>query len=112
MNPKKKLLVVKLIHTVIWIFFASVIFYILYAGLANEINIYTWIAIALVILEGLVLLIFRMSCPLTIVARKYSNSPKDNFDIFLPEWLARQNKLIFTSIYLFGLILVIIRASS
>lgn len=112
MNPEKKLFAVKLIHTVIWIFFASVIFYILYAGIVNKINIYTWIAIALVILEGIVLLIFRMSCPLTIVARKYSDSGKDNFDIFLPNWLARHNKLIFTSIYLLGLILVIMRASS
>lgn len=109
MNHFNKLLAIKIIHTLIWIFFASVIFYIVYAGISNKINIYTWIAIGLVIGEGIVLLIFKMFCPLTILARKYSNSEKDNFDIFLPEWLARNNKVVFTIIFLTGLIIVFLR---
>ncbi len=32
-----------------------------------------------------------------------------NFDIFLPNWLARHNKTIFTSIYLIGVIIVLFR---
>ncbi|MCB0632840.1 MAG: hypothetical protein KDD15_24045, partial [Lewinella sp.] len=62
-----------------------------------------------VIGEGVVLLIFRMFCPLTLIARKYSDSTKDNFDIYLPNWLARHNKLIFTSIFIFGIVLVLVR---
>ncbi len=110
MNNKGKLLQIKLLHTLIWVFFVTLIFYILYSGFTNEITIYTWIAIGLVILEGLVLLIFKMFCPLTLIARKYSDSEKDNFDIFLPNWLARHNKLIFTLIYLISLITVAYRA--
>jgi hypothetical protein len=34
--------------------------------------------------EGIVLLIFKMRCPLTVIAMRYSDSNKDNFDIFLP----------------------------
>ncbi|MCJ7757499.1 MAG: hypothetical protein MUP24_05080, partial [Gillisia sp.] len=75
----------------------------------NKINSYTWIAIGLVIGEGIVLVLFKMFCPLTVLARKYSDSTKDNFDIFLPNWLALNNKLIFTTIYLIGLIIVLIR---
>jgi hypothetical protein len=30
--------------------------------------------------------------------RKYSDSPKDNFDIYLPNWLARYSKLIYSFI--------------
>ncbi len=71
---------------------------------------YTWIAIGLVIAEGLVLVLFKMFCPLTLVARKYSDSPKENFDIFLPNWLAKYNKIIFTSIFVFGLLLVLVRS--
>ncbi len=109
MDHVYKLLAIKIIHTLIWIFFAGAIFYILYAGISNNINIYTWIAIGLVIGEGIVLILFNMFCPLTILARKYTNSDKDNFDIFLPEWLARNNKIIFTIIFLAGLIIVVLR---
>jgi hypothetical protein len=63
----------------------------------------------MVIAEGIVLIIFKMFCPLTLIARKYSNSDKDNFDIFLPNWLARYNKIIFTTIYLVSVIIVLLR---
>jgi spore maturation protein SpmA len=49
-------------------------------------------------MEGIVLISFKTMCPLTIIARKYSDSHKDNFDIFLPNWLAKYNKLIYTVI--------------
>lgn len=109
MNQSGKLLVIKFTHTLIWLFFVIVIFYIVYSGISNKINSYTWIAIGLVIGEGIVLLLFKMFCPLTILARKYSDSDKDNFDIFLPNWLARYNKIIFTTIYIIGLIIVLTR---
>jgi hypothetical protein len=109
MNPTNKLLTIKLTHTLVWLFFVVVIFYILYSGIFDKINTYTWIGIGLIILEGIVLLVFKMFCPLTLMARKYSNSKKDNFDIFLPNWLAKNNKLIFTTFYLIGLVIVLIR---
>jgi hypothetical protein len=109
MEKSGKLLAIKFLHTLIWLFFVMVIFYILFSGISNKINSLTWIAIGLVILEGIVLLIFKMFCPLTIWARKYSDSTKDNFDIFLPNWLAHYNKIIFTTIYIVGAVLVLIR---
>lgn len=109
MNASEKLIVIKIVHTLIWLFFVAAIFYILYSGISNKITITTWIAIGLIIAEGVVLVMFRMFCPLTLIARKYSDSEKDNFDIFLPNWLARHNKIIFTIIYLVGVIIVIIR---
>ncbi len=109
MTPTQKLIAIKWVHTLIWLFFVSVIFYIVYSGITGEISAFTWIAIGLVIGEGAVLLIFKMFCPLTILARKYSDSQKDNFDIYLPNWLARHNKVIFTSIFVAGVILVLVR---
>ncbi|MEQ9165116.1 MAG: hypothetical protein RLO12_02570 [Fulvivirga sp.] len=109
MTKTAKLLLIKIIHTIIWLFFVAVIFYILYSGVFNKITAYTWIGIGLIILEGMVLLIFQMFCPLTLMARKYSDSEKENFDIFLPNWLAKNNKLIFTTIFAIGLVVVIIR---
>jgi hypothetical protein len=75
----------------------------------NTVNIYTWIGIGLIVGEGLVLLFFKMFCPLTIWARKYSDSQKDNFDIYLPNWLARYNKVIFTTIFFIAVMMVLAR---
>lgn len=106
---KTKLVAIKTIHTIIWAFFASMVFYTFYAGISNKVDIYAWIAIGFVLLESAVLVVFKWYCPLTIVARKYSDSTKDNFDIYLPNWLAKHNKTIFTIIFVIGLILVLIR---
>ena len=104
-----KLIAIKILHTLIWILMVSAIFYVLYSGIFNEINILTWICIALIIFEGIVLIAFKMSCPLTVLARKYSDSTNYNFDIYLPEWLAQYNKQIFTTLYVLGLITVLLR---
>ena len=109
MNHSGKLFAIKVVHTLIWALFVIVIFYILFSGIRNKINSYTWIAIGLIIAEGIILVLFKMFCPLTLLARKYSDSNKDNFDIFLPNWLARYNKLIFSTIYLIAVAIVLIR---
>ena len=112
MKDNDKLLLIKWLHTVIWLFFNVVIFYLLYAVIADRIDIWVWICIGLVVLEGLVLLAFKLFCPLTVMARKYSDSTKDNFDIFLPNWLAKYNKLIYTSIFGLAIAILIYRMTS
>jgi len=48
-------------------------------------------------------------CPLTQVAKKYTDKHVVGFDIFLPSWLAKHNKAIFTSLFAIGLAFVIYR---
>lgn len=107
MTNENKLVTIKIIHTLIWIFYNVVIFYILYAAIFNLTDARLWIAFGLVGFELLLLLIFRFYCPLTLMARKYSDSQKDNFDIYLPNWLAKYNKLIYSGIVLFSIFLLI-----
>lgn len=109
MNNDQKLVCVKSLHTAIWIFFNIVIFYMLYAAIVGKLDVWLWLCYGLVLAEGIVLLIFRLVCPLTLIARKYSASDKDNFDIFLPNWLARYTKLIYTSLVGLTLVITIIR---
>lgn len=104
-----KLIFIKGLHTAIWIFFNVVIFYMVYAVWTNQLDYRLWICYGLILLEGLTLALFRLYCPLTIWARNYSNSEKANFDIYLPEWLARHNKLISTSIVAGTTVLLIFR---
>ena len=98
MDSNTKLIFIKVIHTLIWIFFNFVIFYMLYAAIANKIDIWLWIGYGLIMLEGIALLTFKLQCPLTLMARKYSNSTEDNFAIYLPNWLSKYTMLIYTSI--------------
>jgi hypothetical protein len=99
-TENQKLINIKITHTAIWIFFNVVLFYMAYAVMVNKIDRFVWIGIGLILLEGTVLLIFNKMCPLTIMARKYSGSAKDNFDIYLPNWLAKYNKLIYTTFFI------------
>ncbi|MBI1343638.1 MAG: hypothetical protein GC171_11950 [Terrimonas sp.] len=112
MNKSQKLVLIKWVHTLIWLFFNGVIFYLYYAAITNTINKWVWIGIALVLLEGLVLLIFKNVCPVTLAARKYSDATNDNFDIYLPNWLARYNKLIYTTLFVIVLLIIGYRVMS
>ncbi|EJF10953.1 hypothetical protein [Pontibacter sp. BAB1700] len=106
---KQKLLLIKVVHTLVWVFYNVVIFYLLYAVITNRIDKWVWICLGLIVLEGLVLLVFNKMCPITVVARRYSDSTKDNFDIFLPNWLARYNKEIYTTIVLISVLILAYR---
>jgi len=112
MTPEAKLMSLKVIHTAIWVFFNVLIFYALYAVIADKIDIWVWLCLAAVAAEGIVLLVFNRFCPITLAARKYSSSDKANFDIYLPNWLAKYNKLIYTSIVCVVVVILIYRLLS
>ncbi|KGF73978.1 hypothetical protein DO97_00070 [Neosynechococcus sphagnicola sy1] len=107
MNGETKLTLIKSIHTLIWIFFNVVIFYMLYAAIAHKLDSWLWIGYGFVFLEGLILLTFNSHCPLNLLARKYTNSPKDNFDIYLPAWLAKYTKRIYTTLFVIIIIITL-----
>jgi hypothetical protein len=109
MTKDRKLELIKIIHSTIWAFYNVVIFYFLYAVIANKIDKWVWICLGLIAVEGIVLFIFQNVCPVTVIARKYSDSQKDNFDIYLPNWLARYNKLIYSTIVLVGVLILLYR---
>lgn len=106
MNPSSKLITIKILHTIIWLFFNGVLFYLFYAVITNRIDHWVWLGLGSFLVEGIVLLIFKNSCPLTVWARKFSASPRDNFDIYIPNWLARHNKTIYTS--LLGIVILLL----
>lgn len=100
MTSVLKLTAIKLIHTIIWIFFNVVLFYMFYAVIVGKIDKFVWLGISFIAAEWVVLLIFKMVCPLTILARRYSKSTQDNFDIYIPNWLAKYNKPIYISLFI------------
>jgi len=103
------LIFVKTAHTIIWAIMVAAICCILYAGLSGVVTTVTYASVGLMVFEGLALLVGKGNCPLTPIARQYSDSEKANFDIYLPEWLARYNKLIFGALLALGLVLLAFR---
>jgi len=107
MTQLTKLRMIKISHTIIWAVFA---------GSIIAIPILVWIEmwtiagilILIVLSECLVLLFNGMRCPLTDIAARYTDDRTENFDIYLPLWLARHNKTIFGSLFLAGLIFTIL----
>ena len=109
MQNETRLIIVKITHTLIWLFFNVVIFYMLYAVVNDKLDIWLWAGYGLIIFEGVILLACKFLCPLTLLARRYSNSTKENFDIYLPNWLAKYNKLIYSGIMFIIVLLTVCR---
>lgn len=105
-----KLTKVKLAHTIVWALFAGCIVAMPIASWRGEHALAAVLA-AVVLVEVLVLAWNRWRCPLTDVAARYTDDRRANFDIWLPEWLARHNKTIFGSLYAGGLVYGIVRWS-
>ena len=102
MTETFKLILVKTSHTVIWAAFASAIvaiFIFTYVGNTET----SFILISVVMIEVAILAANGFKCPLTGVAAKYTDAREDNFDIYLPFWLAKYNKHIFGVLYGIGI---------
>lgn len=106
MTNAQNLRAIKLVHTIIWAFFAGCIVAIPFAALAGKFTA-AFVLIGVVMLEVLVILFNSWACPLTAVAAQYTDDRRDNFDIYLPEWLARHNKSIFGGLYIFGILMTL-----
>lgn len=101
MTAVAKLRWIKLAHTAIWAMFAGAIVGIPIATAVGQLS-WAWGLIGLVLMEVLILVLNHMRCPLTDLAACFTTDRADNFDIYLPLWLARNNKIVFGSLYGIG----------
>jgi hypothetical protein len=90
---------IKILHTAAWVFFAGCILAIPFAG---ALRYFRGAAIlsGVVLFECAILAVNRGRCPFTDLAARYTGDRRENFDIYLPLWLARHNKSIFGTIFL------------
>lgn len=105
-SARRRLLAVKLVHTVVWAFFAGCIFAIPIVGWLEYFSA-ALVLVAIVLVEVGILAANGWRCPLTPVAARYTSDRRANFDIFLPEWIARHNKIIFGGLYCIGILVVL-----
>jgi hypothetical protein len=97
---------VRIAHTVVWAVFAGSIVAIPFFALRRDLRT-ALILIGVVFVEVVILAVNGMRCPLTGIAARYTEDRRDNFDILLPEWLARYNKEVFGTLYVAGILLTL-----
>ena len=97
---------IKLLHTAIWAFLAGSILVLPVAGALRR---FRWAAIitVIVLLECGVLAVNGGRCPLTDLAARYTIDRASNFDIYLPNWLAEHNKVVFGVLFVAGELVVV-----
>jgi hypothetical protein len=100
-NASQKLKQIKLLHTVIWAIMAESIVVVPLAAWFGLFRLALGLTL-LVLIECLVLAINGGRCPLTDIAARYTEERSPNFDIYLPVWLARNNKRIFGFLFVVG----------
>jgi hypothetical protein len=99
---------IKAFHTVVWAFFAGCIIAIPILGYMQRYS-QAVVLVGVVLIEILILVANRLRCPLTAVAARYTEDRSENFDIYLPVWVARYNKLIFGLLFVGGTLFALAR---
>ena len=100
---------VKVVHTVIFWILSACVAYALFSGVAGRISAWTWFAVGLVLVEGVVLAASGWTCPLTILTERLGAARGSVSDIFLPKWLADRIFPICGTAYAVALVLIAIR---
>jgi hypothetical protein len=97
---------IKLLHTAIWAFIGGCILALPIAGLMHRFDWAVTLTV-LILVECGALALNGGRCPLTNWAGRFTDERRDNFDIFLPEWLARWNKVIFGTLFVVNTLIVL-----
>ena len=100
--PASTLRLIRVAHTVVWAALVAVILAIPVMAWLNRVRAVA-VLTAIMLAEVGVLLANGWRCPLTILAARYTDDRRANFDIYLPLWLAANNKRIFGTILVGGL---------
>lgn len=107
-SPGFMLAAIKVAHTIVWLFFVACIVAIWAFAWSENLRHATW-SIGIVLVEVIALAMNDLRCPLTPIAARYTVDRPANFDIYLPEYLARHSKLIFGGLYAGGIVFTFAR---
>lgn len=101
---------VRLLHTLIYVINGTACFFVLFAGVTGRVDIWLWVAIALVAIEAVILFANGIKCPMSPLAERYGAKTTDVlYDTFIPERLTRHTFWFFSLVVLLGLALFALR---
>jgi hypothetical protein len=104
------LVLIKAVHTLIFVFMSACILYILYAGLTRRYDALLALAVGAVLVEIAVYLLSGQRCPLTALARRCGDPTGNDFlaDLFLPAWAARRIPPVCGGLFVVALAVLVI----
>ena len=97
---------IKLLHTAVWAVLAACILALTVTGLLHRFH-WAIILTVITVVECAVLALNKGRCPLTKVAARFTEDRAENFDIYLPNWVARHNKAIFGTLFVVNELIVL-----
>jgi len=105
-RPDYRLTAIKLLHTAVWALMAGFIFALPFLASIHQ---FRWVLILTLIIVGecVILALNRGRCPLTDWAARFTDDRAHNFDIYLPNWLAQYNKVIFGTLFVVNEVVVL-----
>lgn len=104
----KKLVIVKTVHTFIYLVMVAATFYIMYAAITKKYNYLLYVSLGLLTIEGIVFFGSGMKCPLTALAKQYGDPKGYVGDTLFPEKFTKYTFRVFGSILLVGLLILLI----
>ena len=108
MASPRRLFLIRLLHTVIYVGMAVSALLVMFAGVTGARGPWLPPALVLVLIESVVFIGFGLKCPLTaVVARHADGAPVS--DTLMPERLTRHTFTVFGPIFLVGLALLTLR---
>jgi hypothetical protein len=95
---------VKAVHSVIFLGMAACVLDTLYAGITGRVSALTAISIAVILVEGVILLLNHGRCPLTDLVEHLGSEHGSVSDIFLPAWFTPHIPAVFSTLFAIGLV--------
>jgi len=100
---------IRFLHTLVFIILMTCLAYAIYSAINDRVTPWTWIAIGVIFVEGIVLLYYNWRCPLTTWAENRGAKNGAVADLFLPKVLADRLFPIYGIVYALTVLLILIR---
>jgi len=100
--------VIRLIHSLIALTFFTAIGVIYFSAISETYNLWLYLALGGLLVEGITVILNGGNCPLLYLARKYGDD-KTFLELFLPKNAAKQMFKVFTIIISIGCLLLLLK---
>ena len=108
MTNKKKVFIIKFVHSVVYFFMLACLCYVFYCAIARRYDWTLLITMGFIVIEGLVLMFNHCTCPFTQLAEKHGAASGSVSDLYVPLWCARNTFKIATTIFIIEFIWIAI----
>lgn len=100
---------IKSMHTIVFVPLSALLVILLYEVVFDRITYFTWIAVAVILAEGVVLMTHNYRCPLTMYAERLGSTHGQITDFFFPKWFADRVFLVYSGLFAVSLVSLVIR---